>query len=140
MTSFERASVALIYNLYFSRKAYTGEAIKTHRYTVETYDEDYNLLKRRYFNVREVSPASIDLEWEEGYRYRVFNTKIRDKHTFAISTQEREKETIEIDRMDSAYVYGMAASSRFTMEHQSTDSVKIHDEENNKTYRYRIIG
>lgn len=139
MTGFERASLALIYNLYYSWKTYsTGQAIRNKRFVVETFDEDNNFKRKRYFVVRELSAQAWDIALDEGYRYRAYNSAPIIKHASVLMTEERPNEKIDVDPMNSSYVTGMGAGYRFTMEEYGFDRVKTRDEEHRKTYNYKI--
>lgn len=139
MTGFERSSLALIYNLYYTWKTHsTGKPISNVRFVVETYDEDNKFRKKRYFIVREISTTRIDIASEEGNRYRVYNDKPLIKHATVILTEERPNEKVEVDALNSSNVTGMGAGYRFTIEEYGFDSVKIRDEEHRRTFNYKI--
>ena len=141
MTGFERAAVALIYNLYYSRSIYSsGKPIGNTGCIVETYDESNVLKVRRYFKVRELTKSSIDITLDEGNRYDVFNATAIVKHGCTIETEERRHEKIEIENLDSSRAEGIASKYRFTAESYSYDTVRIRDEEHGKTYTYKITG
>jgi hypothetical protein len=139
MTGFERASLALIYNLYYSWKVHSsGKPVANLRFEVETYDEDGKFRKKRYFVVRELSTTRIDIALEEGNRYRVYNDKPIVKHSTVILTEERPSEKVEVDALNSSYVTGIGSGYRFTVEEYAYDQVKIRDEEHRKSYKYKI--
>lgn len=138
MTGFEPASLALIYNLYYSQQVHTGKAVLNQRFVVETYDEEGKFRMKRYFVVREVSTVRIDLASEEGNKYRIYNDKTMNKHEAMILTEERPNEKIDVEAMNSSYVNGLGAGYRFTIEEYGYDRVKIRDEEHRKTYDYKI--
>jgi hypothetical protein len=141
VTGFERATVALIYNLYYSRSIYSsGKPIGNTGFTVATYNESNVLKVQRYFKVRELTKSSIDISLEEGNRYRVYNSSPIAKHGCTIETEERQREKIEIENLDSSRAEGLAAKYRFTAESYSYDTVVIRDDEHGKRYTYKITG
>lgn len=138
MTGFERASLALIYNLYYSQKVHMGKPVINQRFVVETYDEDGKFRMKRYFVVCEVSTVRIDLASEEGNKYRIYNDKPIIKHETVILTEERPAEKVEVEALNSSYVNGLGAGYRFTIEEYGYDRVRIRDEEHRRTYNYKI--
>lgn len=139
MTGFERAAVALIYNLYHSRKAHK-EPIVNRFFTIATYNDNQELKVERIFKVRTVSGTSFDLVWEERNKYRVYNSTHITKDSTIILTEERPYERLEIERLDSTRAEGIAAKYYFTLEPYSYDTVKAYDKEHNRTYTYKITG
>lgn len=139
MTGFERASLALIYNLYYSWKTHSSKKpVLNKSFTVETYDEENRLRKKRYFAVREVSTEKIDLYLDEGNRYHVKNSAPLIKHGTVMVTEERPTQQVEIYALDSSYVTGLGAGYRFVIQEYGFDTVHIHDEEHRTLYKYRI--
>jgi len=140
MTGFERASLALIYNIYFTNKVHsTKKSFVDKRFVVETYDEDNKFRKKRYFVIREISTTKIDVALDEGNKYRVYNDRAINNHATLILTEERPNEKVEVDPMDSKYVTGVGAGYRFIMEEYASDEVKITDDEHRKSFKYKIV-
>ena len=138
MTGFERASLALIYNLYFRQEAHKGKPIIEKRFVIETFDEDGKMRMKRYFVVREVSTRKWDLALEQDNRYKVYSEGPLNKHGGTLMTEERPSEKIEVESMNATYVNGLGAGYRFVIEDYGYDQVKIRDEEHRKNYRYKI--
>jgi hypothetical protein len=141
MTGFERAAIALIYNLYYGEGIHSsGKQIAGKRYTVETYDDENALKKKRYFKVRLLSKFDIDIELEEDSRHKVYNTGSISKGQATIQTEDRPHEKIEIECLESSYTKGRDGRYEFRITHWSSDQVRIRDDEYNKNYTYRICG
>ncbi|MBW7955954.1 hypothetical protein H3C66_04440 [Patescibacteria group bacterium] len=141
MTGFERASLALIYNIYYSWKVHSSQKPITNKtFVVETYDEDNQLRKKRYFAVREISTERLDIYLDEGNRYNVKNSAPIIKHGTVMMTEERPAEKLDIHALDSSYVTGVGSGYRFTIKEYGSDTVHIEDEEHRHLYKYKIVS
>lgn len=139
MTGFERASLALVYHVYYTHKVHSsGKKVTNKSFLVETYDDGDNLRKSRYFAIREVCTEKIEIYLDEGSRHVVKNSAPIIKHGTVLYSEEKSQ-TIEVDALDSSYVTGKSSGYRFNVQEYGPTIVRIEDDQyRGEVFKYKI--
>lgn len=140
MNGFERASLALVYHVYYMHKVHsTGKSIENKSFLVETYDDGDNLRKSRYFAIRRISTETIEIYLDEGGRHLVKNTAPIIKHGTVLFSEEKSRQ-IEIDALDSSYVTGKGDGYRFIMQEYGPTTIRVEDDQyKGSVFKYKIL-